>query len=72
LQQSGDGLPLGWRPRDGVAWLLLAEPTLAQRLVRAKRKIAEAGVSFEVRGPEVWADGLDAVLSTSRSPTPRP
>ncbi len=43
---------------------LVSEPTLAQRLVRAKRKIAEAGVPFEIPGPEVWTDRLSAVLST--------
>lgn len=43
---------------------LVSETTLAQRVVRAKRKIAEAGVSFEVPGPEHWVERLAAVLST--------
>ena len=43
---------------------LLPEPTLAQRLVRAKRKIAGAGVPFEVPAPERWPERIDAVLST--------
>lgn len=43
---------------------LVQEATLAQRLVRAKRKIAEAGVAFELPAPEHWPERLQAVLST--------
>lgn len=43
---------------------LVPDATLAQRLVRAKRKIAEAGVPFELPAPERWRDRLGAVLST--------
>src|SRR6185369_2559069 len=41
---------------------LVAEPTIAQRIVRAKRTLAEAKVPFEVpRGPELAAR-LSSVL----------
>jgi RNA polymerase sigma-70 factor (ECF subfamily) len=43
---------------------LLPDTTLAQRLTRAKQKIADAGIPFDVPGPEHWPERLDAVLST--------
>jgi RNA polymerase sigma-70 factor (ECF subfamily) len=43
---------------------LVPEVTLAQRLTRAKQKIADARVPFEVPGPEHWSERLEAVLST--------
>ncbi len=43
---------------------LVQEATLAQRLVRAKHKIAEARVPFELPTPESWPERMEAVLST--------
>lgn len=43
---------------------LATEPAMLQRITRAKKKIAAAGVAFEVPGPEAWADRLEAVLAT--------
>ncbi len=43
---------------------LVEDATLAQRLVRAKRKIADAAVPFELPAPEYWAERIEAVLST--------
>ncbi len=43
---------------------LVSEPTLLQRITRAKRKIRDAGVPFETPGREMWAERLTAVLTT--------
>jgi RNA polymerase sigma factor (sigma-70 family) len=41
-----------------------AEPTMGQRLSRAKAKIAAAGIPFELPEAEQWPARLDAVLTT--------
>jgi RNA polymerase sigma-70 factor (ECF subfamily) len=43
---------------------LVTEPAMLQRITRAKKKIALAGVPFEAPGPAAWPERLDAVLAT--------
>jgi RNA polymerase sigma factor (sigma-70 family) len=54
---------LGGLTTDEIARAYLsAEPTIAQRIVRAKRTLAEARVPFEVPGRDELADRLASVL----------
>lgn len=53
---------LGLQASEIASALLISPDALAQRLVRAKRKLREAGVGWEEPGPETLAERLQAVL----------
>ena len=55
---------LGGLTTDEVARaFLVAESTLAQRIVRAKRKIREAGIPYRIPSPDEFPERLGAVLA---------
>ena len=54
----------GLTTADIARAFLDTEPTMGQRLSRAKAKIATAGIPFAIPGPEQWPDRLNVVLTT--------
>lgn len=49
---------------DIARLFVTGEPTMYQRITRAKRRVAEAGIAFELPPRKHWGERLDAVLLT--------
>jgi RNA polymerase sigma-70 factor (ECF subfamily) len=54
----------GLRTEEIASAFLDSHEAMAQRLVRARHKIANAGIAYAVPGPDGWAERLETVLAS--------
>jgi RNA polymerase sigma-70 factor (ECF subfamily) len=54
----------GLRTEEIASAFLDSHEAMAQRLVRARHKIARAGIAYAVPGPDGWAERLETVLAS--------